>query len=128
MMMQQIGIIISSQETGKGGIINYKPETYSNAMRCEDSSRWKLAMEEKMHSLMKNNTWELVSKLEKQRVVDCKWIYKIKEGNTPRDKVRYKARLVAKGFTQREDRFHRKFFTGCEIQDDKNGASYGGPI
>ena len=55
-----------------------------------------------MHSLMKNDTWELVSKPEKQRVVDCKWIFKIKEGNSPGDKVRYKFRLVAKGFTQRE--------------------------
>ena len=34
--------------------------------------------------------------------MDCKWIYKIKEENTPGDKVRYKARLVAKEFTQSE--------------------------
>ncbi|KAL5546855.1 hypothetical protein UlMin_006542 [Ulmus minor] len=84
------------------GIINYEPKTYSDAMRCKDSSKWKLAMEKEMHSLMKNNTWEFVSKPNKHRVVDCKWIFKIKEGNSPGDKVRYKARLVAKGFTQRE--------------------------
>ena len=42
----------------EGGIINYEPETYSDAMRCKDSSKWKLAMEEEMHSLRKNNTWE----------------------------------------------------------------------
>ena len=112
----------------EGGIINYESKTYSDAMGCKDSSRWKLAMEDDMHSLMKNNTWELVSKPEKQKVVDCKWIFKIKEGNSPGDKVRYRARLVVKGFTKRGDRLNINFLTSCEIQDDKNGASYGGPI
>ena len=33
--------------------------------------------------------------------MDCKWIFKIKEGLTPREALRYKARLVAKCFTQK---------------------------
>ena len=71
-------------------------------MGCKHSSKLKLAMEEEMQSLRKNNTWELVTKLENHKILDYKWIYKIKEGNTPGDQVQYKARLVAKGFTQRE--------------------------
>ncbi|KAL5551728.1 hypothetical protein UlMin_001904 [Ulmus minor] len=95
----------------EGGIINYERETYSDAIRCKDSSRWKLAIEEEMQTLRKNNTWEFVTKPEKHEVVDCKWIYKIKEGNTPGDKVRHKARLVAKGFTQREGIYFIEIFS-----------------
>ena len=80
-------------------------------MRCKDSSRWKLTMEEEMQSLRKNNTWELVTKPEKQKVMDYKWIYKIKEGNTSGDKVQYKARLVAKGFTQRVGVYFTEIFS-----------------
>ncbi|KAL5564363.1 hypothetical protein UlMin_027527 [Ulmus minor] len=82
--------------------VNYEPHTYQNSIRCEDSSKWKRAMEEKMQSLKKNDIWEILTIPDKHRVVDCKWIYKLKEGNTPGEQVKYKARLVAKGFTQKE--------------------------
>nr|GEV75054.1 putative ATP-dependent RNA helicase DHX37 [Tanacetum cinerariifolium] len=36
-----------------------------------------------------------------QKLVSCKWIFKIKEGIEGVQKPRYKARLVARGFTQR---------------------------
>ncbi|GJW99214.1 retrovirus-related pol polyprotein from transposon TNT 1-94, partial [Tanacetum coccineum] len=35
-----------------------------------------------------------------QKLVSCKWLYKIQEGNEGVHKPRYKARLVARGFTQ----------------------------
>jgi hypothetical protein len=36
-----------------------------------------------------------------RKVVDCKWVYKLKKGVD--DKVeRYKARLVAKGYSQKK--------------------------
>ena len=53
-------------------------------------------------SLYKNNTWELVKKPDKRRVVDFKWIFKIKDGLTGDEPKRFKARLVAKGYTQKE--------------------------
>lgn len=53
-------------------------------------------------SLYKNNTWELVKKPDKRRVVDCKWIFKIKDGLTRDEPKIFKAKLVAKGYTQRE--------------------------
>lgn len=36
-------------------------------------------MEEEMASLYKNKTWELVNKRKNQNMIDCKWVYKIKE-------------------------------------------------
>ena len=35
-----------------------------------------------------------------QRVVGCRWLFRIKEGVGENSKPRYKARLVARGFTQ----------------------------
>nr|GFA32174.1 retrovirus-related Pol polyprotein from transposon TNT 1-94 [Tanacetum cinerariifolium] len=59
------------------------------------------AMEEEMSSLKKNHTWELVDQPPGQKLVSCKWLYKIKEGIEGVQKPRCKARLVAQGFTQR---------------------------
>ncbi|GKD07101.1 retrotransposon protein, putative, ty1-copia subclass [Tanacetum coccineum] len=77
--------------------------TYQEEVACEDSSKWKAAMKEEMDSLRKNKTWELVDHLAGQKLVSCKWLFKIKEGIEGVQKPRYKARLVAHGFTQRVD-------------------------
>ncbi|GJX92245.1 retrotransposon protein, putative, ty1-copia subclass [Tanacetum coccineum] len=80
-----------------------EPLTYQEAVACEDSSKWKAAMEEGMDSLRKNKTWELVDHPAGQNLVSCKWLFKIKERIEGVQKPRYKARLVAHGFTQRAD-------------------------
>ncbi|GJX74338.1 retrovirus-related pol polyprotein from transposon TNT 1-94 [Tanacetum coccineum] len=54
-----------------------------------------------MDSLRKNKTWELVDHPAGQKLVSCKWLFKIKEGIEGVQKPRYKARLVAYGFTQK---------------------------
>nr|GFC87931.1 retrotransposon protein, putative, Ty1-copia subclass [Tanacetum cinerariifolium] len=65
------------------------------------SSKWKAAMKEEIDSLRKNKTWELVNHQAGQKLVTCKWLFKIKEGIEGVEKPMYKARLVACGFTQR---------------------------
>ena len=56
-------------------------------------------MEEELHALMRNKTWELAMLPEGKKVVGCKWIFTVKQ--TPEGKIdRYKARLVAKGYSQ----------------------------
>ncbi|KAK4382157.1 Retrovirus-related Pol polyprotein from transposon TNT 1-94 [Sesamum angolense] len=64
-----------------------------------DSEKWIKAMNEEIKALHDNNTWTLVPKPKDASVVDCKWIFKIKQENNT---SRFKARLVAKGFTQNE--------------------------
>jgi hypothetical protein len=56
-------------------------------------------MKDEMHSMYQNQTWELVTPPEGRKVVDCRWVYKIKQvyDNIP---PRYKARLCARGFSQ----------------------------
>ena len=78
-----------------------KPETYQEAVSSKDSKKWLEAMKEEMKSLRQNSTWTLVPKPTDQKLIDCKWLYKLKEGLTISDPPRYKARLVAKGYTQR---------------------------
>ena len=48
----------------------------------------------------KNGTWNVVRLPKQKKVVRCKWIFKRKEGLSPREPPRFKARLVAKGFSQ----------------------------
>ena len=49
---------------------------------------------------MKNNTWELVNLPEGRKLIECKWIFKVKRGSDG-DIKRYKAHLVAKRFAQK---------------------------
>ncbi|KAL5548863.1 hypothetical protein UlMin_004094 [Ulmus minor] len=77
-------------------------QSYEEALSHPDSKEWRTAMKTKMDSIAINETWTLVEKLEKQKIVGCKWIYKLKEGIYEGGKKKYKARLVAKGFTQKE--------------------------
>ncbi|RVW22589.1 Retrovirus-related Pol polyprotein from transposon RE2 [Vitis vinifera] len=61
--------------------------------------RWKAAMNERMKSLQKNETWELVECPPGKKPVGCRWIYTVKykaDGSIKQ----FKARLVAKGYTQ----------------------------
>jgi len=56
-------------------------------------------MLEELAALEKNDTWELVPSPPGKKVIDCKWVYTVKQN--PEGKVeRYKARLVAKGYSQ----------------------------
>ncbi|GJY93252.1 retrotransposon protein, putative, ty1-copia subclass [Tanacetum coccineum] len=79
----------------------HEPITFHEAINSSEKDEWVHAMEEEMSSLMKNHTWELVDQPPGQKLVSCKWLYKIKEGIEGIQKPRYKARLVARGFTQR---------------------------
>ncbi|GJW77856.1 retrovirus-related pol polyprotein from transposon TNT 1-94 [Tanacetum coccineum] len=79
----------------------HEPSTFQDAVNLSKKDEWVHAMEEEMGSLKKNHTWELIDQPPSQKLVSCKWLYKIKEGIKVVQKPRYKARLVARWFTQR---------------------------
>ncbi|CAN0825128.1 Retrovirus-related Pol polyprotein from transposon TNT 1-94 [Linum grandiflorum] len=73
-----------------------EPRSYAQAAM---HSHWRKAMKAEIDALIANGTWELVNPPNGKKIVDCKWVYKIKY--KPNGEVeRYKARLVARGFTQ----------------------------
>lgn len=59
-------------------------------------------MDHETDFLHKNNIWELVRKLKNRRIVECKWIFKIKEGMSATKSKRFKFSLMAKGYTRKE--------------------------
>ena len=77
-----------------------KPRNYSEAISCDDSTKWDAAMQEKVKSLHKNEAWDLVKLLVSKRVISCKWIFKKKKGIPGVESARYKARFMVRGFDQ----------------------------
>ena len=76
---------------------DYDPVTYEEAAN-EDC--WMKAMDEEIHAIEKNDTWELTTLPEGKKPIGVKWVYKTKYN--PNGEVdRFKARLVAKGYKQK---------------------------
>ncbi|GJU87479.1 retrovirus-related pol polyprotein from transposon TNT 1-94 [Tanacetum coccineum] len=66
------------------------------------SKKWRQAMEEKMKSIEKNDTWELKTLLKCQKAIGVQWVYKAKK-KAKGEVEKYKARLVEKGYKQKHD-------------------------
>lgn len=79
-----------------------EPRSYQEAMRSKDRDLWDAASKDEIVSLDKNETWVLVNRPEKKRVIGCKWVYKKKPGIPGVEPPRHKGRLVAKGYSQVE--------------------------
>ena len=74
-----------------------EPESYAEAAK---NANWCTAMEEEMHTLAENETWDLVDAPKRVKPIGCRWVYKVKY-NTDGSVNRYKAQLVAKGYAQK---------------------------
>lgn len=79
-----------------------EPSCYNEAVNSQDKNKWLEAMKDEIKSFKVNQTWTLVTKPKDRKHIDCRWLFKIKEGFNPSNLPRYKARLVAKCFTQHE--------------------------
>ena len=87
------------------------PTTYDEAVQSPEKEKWRIAMNEEMQSLHKNQTWKLASLPKGKKAIGCKWVYAKKDGFPDKDDVRYKARLVAKGYAQTEGVDYNEVFS-----------------
>ena len=74
-------------------------KSIEEALCMNDSESWKIAMEEDMAALKRNDTWDLVPLLEEHKPIGCKWVFKRKMGSD-RSIEKYKAHLATKGYSQ----------------------------
>ncbi|KAH9722711.1 Disease resistance-like protein DSC1 [Citrus sinensis] len=79
-------------------LTNKEPSTVQEALSDQN---WHQAMRDEYKALLRNETRSLVPFSEAYKVVDSKWVFKIKQ-NIDGNVAKYKARLVAKGFQQTE--------------------------
>jgi hypothetical protein len=83
------------------------PVSYSDA---QGQFEWEQVMQDKMNSLLKNHTWDLVPRLQGKKFVKCRWFYKAKfTSEAVID--RHRACLVAKGFSQQEGIDYTEIFS-----------------
>lgn len=79
--------------------LNSDPISVREALDSVNSKEWKEAMHKEYQSLLKNETWTLVSLPNNRKTLNNKWVFKTKSDLN--NKVfRFKARLVAKGCSQ----------------------------
>lgn len=87
-------------EVGSAFVATSEPRDYDEALQSEDKINWKTAMmDQEFDSLQRNRTWKHVKLPEGRKLIDNRWVFKVKE--KPNGEVeRFKARLVIRGFTQ----------------------------
>jgi hypothetical protein len=73
----------------------------NNFNEASEDVNWLKSMNEELDQIEKNDTWELVPRLENKSVIASKWVYKNKM-NEKGNIVINKARLVCKGYAQIE--------------------------
>lgn len=76
-----------------------EPQNYKQALASPYAAQWKEAMDAEYASLLQNQTWILVPRPQHARVLDARWLYKIKR-ESDGSIARFKARLVIKGYKQ----------------------------
>ncbi|GAU37763.1 hypothetical protein TSUD_102800 [Trifolium subterraneum] len=77
--------------------VDVKPLSYASAAK---SAVWRKAMEDDIHSIERNNTWDLMSLPANKKPIAVKWVYKAK--HLPNGSIaKHKARLVEKGLLQK---------------------------
>lgn len=80
--------------------LNDIPGSFDDVKNMRNRLNWEEAIKDELDSHLLNKTWPVVERPKYKNIVDCKWVFTIKndEYGNP---VKYKARLVARGFTQK---------------------------
>lgn len=58
--------------------MEYDPKTFEKDMASRDSTFWKEAGNDEMHSILSNNTWVLVDLPAGSKPIACGWVFRRK--------------------------------------------------
>lgn len=75
------------------------PKSYKQAKKSLNWEKWREATVKEFESLIGKETWRLVPRPARRRIIRCKWVFKTKL-NVDKSLDKLKARLVALGFSQ----------------------------
>jgi hypothetical protein len=84
--------------TSRNILDNEEPKFHRQVISGPNANLWHSAIEAKMDALRRNHTWDVVDRPTDRKIVDSKWVFKIKrlsDGSVDK----FKARLMAKGFS-----------------------------
>ena len=93
-----------------------EPNSYQEAKDGPEQVEWIDAMNSEIESHMINGTWVLVEKTPTMKILDSRWVFKVKM-NTDESIASYKARLVIRGFRQQHGIDYEETFSSvcrCE--------------
>ena len=76
------------------------PTTWSEASETADANAWRCALEDEFLAQIKNNTWDIVKRPYKRKVIKSRFVFCTKN-NGKNNVQRKKVRLVAKGCSQK---------------------------
>ena len=76
------------------------PMTWSEASNTADVNAWRCALEDEFLAQIKNNTWDIVERPDKRKVIKSRFVFCTKI-NGKNNVQRKKVRLVAKGCSQK---------------------------
>lgn len=90
-------------------------KSYKQATKSQNWDQWKRAAVSEFESLVGKETWRLVPRPARCRIIRCKWVFKTKR-NVDKSVDKLKACLVALGFSQIKGiDFHKVFSpTSCQ--------------
>lgn len=75
------------------------PKSYKQARKTLDWEKWRAAAVQEFESLIGKETWRLVPRPARRRIIRCKWVFKTKL-HVDKSVGKMKARLVALRFSQ----------------------------
>lgn len=79
------------------------PQTYREAVSCEQAGEWRAAMQAEIDGCEEQKTWNVIprdSLPKATNIIPVKWVFKIKTDELG-EIAKYKARITPKGFRQR---------------------------
>lgn len=104
---------LSEEETNMAFMVSSDPTTFEEAIK---NTIWRLAMDEEIKSIERNQTWNLTELPVGAKKIGVKWIYKTKL-NELGEVDKFKARLVVKGYSQQQGIDYQEVFAPVARMD-----------